>query len=103
MLCDNLEGPDGEGGGKRVWEGGDTNIPMPVSCLCMAETYDIVKQLSSNTTKLMVKKKYVRLYHRAHEKECCAQRSILRCKCDGWKAQARHRTDYVNRPQEVLG
>ena len=28
MLCDNLEGWGGEGGGKRVQEGGDICIPV---------------------------------------------------------------------------
>ena len=28
-LCDNLEA---KGGGKRVWEGGDTCMPMVDSC-----------------------------------------------------------------------
>ena len=32
MLCDNLEGWDGVGGGKEVQEGGDIQIPMADSC-----------------------------------------------------------------------
>jgi len=28
MLCDNLEGWDGEGGGREVYEGGDISILM---------------------------------------------------------------------------
>ena len=28
MLCDNLEGWDGEGDGREVWEGGDLGVPM---------------------------------------------------------------------------
>ena len=32
MLWDNLEGQDGEGGGKDVQEGGDIRMPMADSC-----------------------------------------------------------------------
>ena len=32
MVCDNLEGFDGVGGGKEVQEGGDVCIPMADSC-----------------------------------------------------------------------
>ena len=32
VLCDNLEGWDGEGGGREVPEGGDIYIPMADSC-----------------------------------------------------------------------
>ena len=32
VLCDTLEGWDGEGGGRRVLEGGDIYIPMASSC-----------------------------------------------------------------------
>ena len=38
VLCDNLEGWDGEGGGREVPEGGDICIPMADSCWYMAET-----------------------------------------------------------------
>ena len=38
MLCDNLKGWDGVGGGREVQEGGDICIPMVDSCLYMAET-----------------------------------------------------------------
>ena len=31
-LCDNLEGWDGEEGGREVQEGGDMGIPMADSC-----------------------------------------------------------------------
>ena len=31
-LCNNLEGWDGEGGGRAVQEGGLLGIPMPDSC-----------------------------------------------------------------------
>ena len=48
MLCDNLEGWDGVGAGREVEEGRDICIPMADSCWCMAETNNIVKQLSSN-------------------------------------------------------
>ena len=27
-LCDNLEGWDGEGDGRKVWEGWDMGVPM---------------------------------------------------------------------------
>ena len=32
MLCDNLEGQDGVGGGRELQEGGDMCIPMVDSC-----------------------------------------------------------------------
>ena len=32
VLCDNLEGWGGEGGGREVQEGGDIGIPMADSC-----------------------------------------------------------------------
>jgi len=32
LLCDNLEGWDGVGGGREVQEGGDLCIPMADSC-----------------------------------------------------------------------
>ena len=48
MLCDNLEGWDGVGAGREVEEGRDICIPTADSCWCMAETNNIVKQLSSN-------------------------------------------------------
>ena len=32
VLCDNLEGWDGEGGEREVQEGGDIGIPMADSC-----------------------------------------------------------------------
>ena len=38
MLCDNLEGWDGVGGGREVQEEGDICIPMADSCQYMAET-----------------------------------------------------------------
>ena len=41
MLCDNLEGQDGVGGGKEVEEGGDICIPVSDSCCYMAETNTI--------------------------------------------------------------
>ena len=39
-LCNNLEGWDGEGGGREVQEEGDIGIPMADSC-CSAETNTI--------------------------------------------------------------
>ena len=38
MLCDDLEGGDGVGGGREVQEGGDICILMADSHCCMAET-----------------------------------------------------------------
>ena len=38
MLCDDLEGRDGLGGGRDVQEGGDICILMADSHCCMAET-----------------------------------------------------------------
>ena len=32
MLCDNLEGWDGEGGGRDVLEVGDTGMPVADPC-----------------------------------------------------------------------
>ena len=32
VLCDNVEGWGGEGGGREVQEGGDTCMPMADSC-----------------------------------------------------------------------
>ena len=52
---DDPEGGDVEGGGRGVWDWGDTCIPMADSCQCMAKTtmygknhYNMVKQLASN-------------------------------------------------------
>ena len=42
MLCDNVEGCDGVGGGKEVHAGGDICTPMTDSCQCMAETNTIL-------------------------------------------------------------
>ena len=42
VLCDNLEGWDGEGGGRRVQEGEDTCLSMADSCWCVAETITIL-------------------------------------------------------------
>ena len=38
MLCDNLEGWDGVGGGREVQEGGDIRVPVADSCGYTAET-----------------------------------------------------------------
>ena len=43
MLGDNLEGCAGVGDGRKVWEGGDTCIPVVDSCWCMAETNTILQ------------------------------------------------------------
>ena len=53
MLCDNLEGWDGVGGGKEVQEGGNICIPMADSCRYMAETITL---LSSNHPTITEKK-----------------------------------------------
>ena len=42
VLCDNLEGWDGVGGGREVREGGDMCIPMADSCWYMAETDTVI-------------------------------------------------------------
>ena len=42
VLCDNLEGWEGEGGGRGVQEGGDLCIPSADSCCCMARTITIL-------------------------------------------------------------
>ena len=42
VLCDNLKGWNGEGGGREGQEGGDTCIPMANSSQCMAETITIL-------------------------------------------------------------
>ena len=42
VLCDNLEGWNGEGGGREVQEGGDTCMPMADSHRCTAETNTIL-------------------------------------------------------------
>ena len=38
MLCDDLEGWDGEGGGREVQMGGDMRIHVADSLHCTAET-----------------------------------------------------------------
>ena len=38
MLCDDLEGGTGVGGGRENQQGGDICIPMAESCCCTAET-----------------------------------------------------------------
>ena len=47
VFCENLEGWDGEGGGREVQEGGDMCVyiytPMVNSCGCMAETSQYCK------------------------------------------------------------
>ena len=50
MLCDDLDGWDGGGGGRKVQEGGDIGINMVDSLHCTAET-NIVKQLYSHKNK----------------------------------------------------
>ena len=43
MPCDNLEGQDGEEGGREVQEGGDILIPMADSCSYIAEANTILE------------------------------------------------------------
>ena len=38
-LCDSLEGWDGEGDKRGVWEGGDMGVPMANSCWRMTENH----------------------------------------------------------------
>ena len=45
VLCDNLEGQSGEGGGRGFQDGGDTSIPMFDSYSHMAKT---ITTLQSN-------------------------------------------------------
>ena len=42
VLCDNLEGWGGEGGGRVVLQGGDTCLPVADSCSCMAEAITVL-------------------------------------------------------------
>ena len=42
VLCDNLEGWYGVGGGREVQEGGDISMRMTDSCCCTAETNTIL-------------------------------------------------------------
>ena len=42
VLCDNLKGWDGEGGGRGVQEGGGVCIPNAYSCCCKAKTITIL-------------------------------------------------------------
>ena len=48
MLCDDLDGCDGVGGGRQVQEGRDICIPMADSCCNGRNQCNLVKQLSSN-------------------------------------------------------
>ena len=41
-LCDNLEGWDGEGDERGVWEGGDMGVPMASTWWCMTEDHKIL-------------------------------------------------------------
>ena len=41
-LYDNLEGWDGEGDGREVWEGGDMGVFMADSCSYMTENHKIL-------------------------------------------------------------
>ena len=44
-LCDNLEGWDGEGDKREVWEGGDTGVPMAGSCYVWQKTTKFCKAI----------------------------------------------------------
>ena len=48
MLCDNLEGWDGVGGGREAPKGRDMCIPMADSCCTTETNTTFIKQLSSN-------------------------------------------------------
>ena len=39
VLCGNLEGWDGVGGGRKAQEGGDIYLPVVDSCWCMVTKY----------------------------------------------------------------
>lgn len=54
MLCDNLEGWDGVGGGGEAPEGGDTCIPMADSHYTTETNTTFIKQLSSNAKSINV-------------------------------------------------
>ena len=41
-LCDNLEGWDGEGDERGVWEEGDMGVPMANTWWCMTEDHKIL-------------------------------------------------------------
>ena len=43
VLCDNLEGWDGEGGGRGVQVGGNICVPNANSCQSLAKTITILK------------------------------------------------------------
>ena len=47
-LCDNLEGWDGEGDGREVWEGGTRMYLRLVFVMCDRKPQNSVKQLSFN-------------------------------------------------------
>ena len=54
VLCDNLEGWDGVGGGRKVQEEGDRGISMADSCCCMKPTQyckAVILQLKVNCKK----------------------------------------------------
>ena len=42
MLCDDLEGWDGVGGGRALQEGGDIGTLTTDSCCCMAEANTVL-------------------------------------------------------------
>ena len=47
-LCDNLEGWDGDGDERRVWEGQDMCVPMANSSWCMTENHKILQSKYSS-------------------------------------------------------
>ena len=42
MLCEDLKGWNGVGGGREVQEGGDMSVPMADSCVYMSKTNTIL-------------------------------------------------------------
>ena len=54
MVCDNLEGWDGVGGGREDPEGGDTCISMADSRYTTETNTTLIKQLSSNEKSIKV-------------------------------------------------
>ena len=66
MLCDNLEGRDGVGNGKKVQEVGNICMPMTDSCCCMAEInlqycIVIILQLKIKNKKFSKSKKNIKI------------------------------------------
>ena len=45
VLCDNLEGQSGEGGGRGFQDGGDTGIPVTNSYRCVTKSSQYCKAI----------------------------------------------------------